>query len=147
MRLSKAPLYLFDVNVVVALLMEDHTHYRLVTEWFNATPDLGWAVCAFTETGFLRTVTAPRHSQITMSEATKILEKLKEHPGYRYLPITADWHTLCSPFYRRLYGTKQVTDAFLLGLAVHEGFILVTLDRALLHLAGEAYKSHVLVLS
>jgi len=147
MKLANPPAYLFDVNVVVALMMEDHTHYRLVTQWFNVSSDIRWAVCAFTETGFLRTVTAPWQGQISMTDATKLLEKLKEHPGYRYLPITVDWHTLCSPLYRRLYGTKQVTDAFLLGLAVHAGFILVTLDKALLHLAGEAYKSHVLVLS
>lgn len=147
MSLTELPRYLLDVNILVALTFTAHVHHRRVKEWFNGSPDLRWAVCAFTEAGFLRTSTAPRHGQITMSEATKILEMLKEHPGYCYLTITADWHTLCSPFYRRLYGTKQVMDAFLLGLAVHEGFILVTLDKALLHLAGESHKRSVLLLS
>ena len=45
----------------------------------------------------------------------------------------------------RLYGTKQVTEAYLLGLAMREELVLTTSDRALLHLAGE-YKRHVLLL-
>jgi len=103
-------------------------------------------MCAFTEAGFLRNATAPRFGQITMSEATAILEDLAQHPGYRYLPITDGWQTLCSPFFKRLYGTKQVTDAYLLGLAVREGLVLVTMDKAALHLAGSEYSKHVLLL-
>ncbi len=81
-----------------------------------------------------------------MSEATAILKQLAQHPGYRYLPINADWQTLCSPFFPRLYGTKQVTDAYLLGLAVRSGLVLVTMDKAILHLAGTEHSKYVLVL-
>ena len=80
-----------------------------------------------------------------MSEATAVLLQLAKHPGYRYVPIMADWQTLCGPFSSRLYGTKQVTDAYLLGLAMHEGLVLTTFDKALLHLAGE-HALHVLIL-
>ena len=75
-----------------------------------------------------------------------MLNRLAQRPGYHYQSITTDWQTLCSPFFPRLYGTKQVTDAFLLGLAVQEGLVLVTLDRGILHLAGD-YKKHVLLLA
>ncbi len=81
-----------------------------------------------------------------MSEATEILNHLAQHPGYRYLPIDADWQTLCSPFSARLYGTKQVTDAYLLGLSVREGLVLVTMDKAIIHLAGTDHTKHVLLL-
>jgi predicted nucleic acid-binding protein len=80
-----------------------------------------------------------------MREATTVLAQLAQHPGYHYQPITADWHTLCSPFFKRLYGTNQVTDAYLLGLALHEGLVLVTLDQAMLHLAGQ-HRQHVHIL-
>ncbi len=146
MNLSNAPRYSLDVNVFVALLAENHIHHQLVTEWFNASPSLQWAICPFTEAGFLRNATAPRPGQITMSEATAVLARMAEHPGYHYLPISAEWHTLCSPFFRRLYGTKQVTDAYLLGLAVSEGLTLVTLDKAVVHLAGDEHRKHVLLL-
>lgn len=146
MNLSKAPRYLLDVNLLVALTTRSHVHHALVKEWFYASPDLLWAVCAFTEAGFLRNATAPRSGQITMTEATAILKQLAQHPGYHYLPIAADWKTLCSPFFKRLYGTKQVTDAYLLGLAVRDGLVLVTMDKAILHLAGDEHSKHVLLL-
>ena len=146
MSLSKAPRYLLDVNVLVALAARSHVHHGLVKEWFYASPSLQWDLCAFTEAGFLRNATAPRSGQITMSEATAILKQLAQHPGYRYLPINADWQTLCSPFFLRLYGTKQVTDAYLLGLAVRSGLVLVTMDKAILHLAGTEHSKYVLVL-
>lgn len=81
-----------------------------------------------------------------MSEATAILKQLAQHPGYRYLPIDANWQTLCSPFFTRLYGTNQVTDAYLLGLALREDLVLVTMDKAIVHLAGAEFSKHVLVL-
>lgn len=142
---SASPRYLLDVNVLVALLAENHIHHRLVTAWFN-TSGLKWAICPFTEAGFLRNATAPRPDQITMGEATAILASMAQHPGYHYQPIAADWQTLCSPLFPRLYGTKQVTDAYLLGLALREGMVLVTMDKAILHLAGKEYAEHVLLL-
>lgn len=146
MKRPASPRYLLDVNVLVALINQDHVHHELVREWFYAFPSLAWAICAFTEAGFLRNATAPRAGQIAMSEATAILQGLAQHPGYQYQPITTDWDTLCGPFFQRLYGTKQVTDAYLLGLAVREGLVLATMDKAILHLAGEQYGAHVLLL-
>jgi toxin-antitoxin system PIN domain toxin len=145
MSLSKAPRYLLDVNVFLALVTENHIHHQIVTAWFN-TPGLQWALCPFTEAGFLRNATAPRSGQITMSEATAVLARMAQESGYHYLPITADWQTLCSPFFKRLYGTKQVTDAYLLGLALRERLVLVTMDKGIVHLAGNDYSKHVLLL-
>lgn len=80
-----------------------------------------------------------------MEQATAMLERLKRRAGYSFQPITAEWQTLTAPFAKRVHGHNQVTDAFLLGLAVREGLVLTTFDKALLHLAGE-HQRHVLVL-
>ena len=137
--------YLLDVNVLYALLSEDHIHHRAVSDWFE-TPGLQWALCPFTEAGFLRNVTAPRPGQISMEHATELLAELANQSGYNFLPITLGWETLSAPFAKRLYGTKQVTDAYLLGLAIHAGLILVTMDKGILHLAGSEHRRHVLLL-
>ena len=142
--MSKAPWYLLDVNVLVSLLDEDHMHHLPATEWFD-TPGLQWAVCPFTEAGFLRYMTRPKTGDMNMEEVTAMLARLAQEPGYHYQPISADWHTLCGPFFKRLFGHNQITDAYLLGLAVRERMVLVTFDRAMLHLAGERNK-HVLIL-
>lgn len=97
MSLSKAK-YLLDVNVFVALLTENYIHHQIATAWFNASR-LQWAICPFTEAGFLRNATASRPGQITMNEATAVMATMVQHPGYHYLPISAGWHTLCSPFF------------------------------------------------
>ena len=144
MNLSRAK-YLLDVNVLMALLSENHIHHQFVTTWFN-TPDLKWAICPFVEAGFLRNATAPRPGQITMKDATAVLARIAKEPGYHYLPITAGWQTLCSPVFPRLYGAKQVTDAYLLGLALRDGLVLVTMDKGIRHLAGKEHSRHVLLL-
>ena len=135
--------FLLDVNVFLALLSENHVHHQLVTMWFNAG-QLQWATCLLTEAGFIRNATAPRVGQVTMVEATALLNGIKEHPGYTYLPITTDWRGLCGTFFSRIHGTKQVTDACLLGVAVQHRCTLATMDKAIVHLAGDTYAGHVL---
>jgi hypothetical protein len=81
-----------------------------------------------------------------MTEATAVLSQIAKGPGYLYVPITANWQSLCSPFFKHIYGTKQVTDAYLLGLAVREGLVLSTMDKAIVHMAGDEYGDHVLLL-
>jgi hypothetical protein len=144
MTLAKTPHYLFDVNVLVAILDEDHVHHQAATEWFD-TPGLLWAICPFTEAGLLRYMTRPKTGDMSMEEATTMLARLTQEPGYHYQAISADWQTLCGRFFKRLFGHKQITDAYLLGLAVREGLVLVTFDRAVLHLAGEHSKQVLLL--
>lgn len=143
--MAKFPRYLLDVNVLVALLDEDHVHHKTVLAWFY-TPGRQWAICPFTEAGLLRHMTRPKIGDMSMEEATAMVARLAQESGYHYQPISADWQTLCGRFFKRLFGHKQITDAYLLGLAAHEGLVLVTFDKAILHLAGE-HSSHVLVLT
>ena len=114
-------------------------------EWFQ-TLEVEWATCAFTEAGFLRLATYLSFGRLTLADATAILAELQRHPGYRYFPITTDWQTVTEPFVARLYGANQVTDAYLLGLAIREGYVLATLDRGLVHLAGRESSDHVRLL-
>jgi uncharacterized protein len=137
--------YLLDVNVLVALLDERHVHHQLATKWFNS-PGLEWALCPFTEAGFLRYATRSTLGGLSMRDATAMISRIAERPGYHYQPISADWRTLCAPFITRLFGHNQVTDAFLLGVAMRGGLVLATFDKAILHLARE-YGNHVLVLA
>jgi len=132
-------LYLVDVNVLIARLFETHEHHDLATEWFN-TPSLQWALCPWAEAGLLRFATQP--DRLSMSEATGLLDEVALHPGYHYHPSVDTWRTLTKPFFRRLHGHKQVTDAYLLGLAIKDKLVLTTFDKRILHLAGE-HSQHV----
>ncbi len=103
-------------------------------------------MCAFTEAGFLRVVIREKVSGLTLAQASGMLAQLSRRPGYRYWPITENWAALIAPFAARIFGHQQVTDAFLLGLAVKEDGILVTMDKALGYLAGPQYRKNLLVL-
>jgi toxin-antitoxin system PIN domain toxin len=142
--LSK-PKHLLDVNVLIALAEPKHVHHQAVMRWFN-TPGLNWGLCAFTEAGFLRVASNPIAASYTVAESAAVLASLTSHPGYRYWPISTGWATLAAPFRERVFGHQQITDAYLLGLAVKEKGVLVTLDKAIKFLAGAKYSKNVLVL-
>ncbi len=142
--MTESPCYLLDVNALIALLDEDHIHHQVVMDWF-VVPDRQWAICPWSEAGFLRHATRTGKGKATFSDATAALENLASYPGYHYHPIAHSWSTLTRPFFHRLHGHKQVTDAWLLGMAIQDGLVLATFDQAILHMAGD-YKSHVLLL-
>jgi toxin-antitoxin system PIN domain toxin len=137
--------YLLDVNVLVALTHPDHQHFEQATQWF-ATPNLQWGVCPFSEAGFMRVAVNPQIGSLTIADATAILIDMASLPGYRFWPVEAGWASLAAPFAERIFGHKQIADALLLGLAVREGGILVTFDKAIRSLAGSKLSRHVLVL-
>ena len=78
--MSKAQWYLLDVNVLVLLLDEDHIHHQPATEWFD-TPVLQWAVCPFTEAGFLRYMIRLKAGDMNMEEAIAMLAQLAQGRG------------------------------------------------------------------
>ncbi len=82
-----------------------------------------------------------------MQQAAAILASFAEHPGYRYWPIADSWITLTAPFSARIFGHQQVTDAYLLGLAIKEHGVLVTFDSGFGLLAGAEYSRNLHVLS
>jgi uncharacterized protein len=139
------PRYLLDVNVLVALTEPEHPHHKTVTKWF-ATSGLDWGLCAFSEAGFLRVSTNPRVGFHSVQESTTVLAELARLPGYRFWPITTGWANLAAPFGERIFGHQQITDAYLLGLAVKENGVLVTTDKAIKYIAGPQYSHHLLVL-
>ena len=138
--------YLADVNVLIALMDEDHIHHKRVAKWFDASDEDEFGVCAFTETGFLRVTTNPKAGSHLIEEALDALASLNNHAGYRFWPMTEGWASLVEPFCERVFGHQQITDAYLLGLAVKEDGVLVTLDKGILYMAGTQYRENVLVL-
>ena len=139
------PKFLLDVNVLIALTEPEHTHHRKATDWFS-TPGLDWGLCAFSQAGFLRISTNPKIGAHSLQESTSVLAALTTRPGYRFWSIATGWADLAAPFRERIFGHNQITDAYLLGLAIQENGILITLDEAIPYLAGPQHSEHVLVL-
>jgi uncharacterized protein len=143
MSLSTDRRHLLDVNVLIAILDESHSHHGAARRWFDQ-PEIEWALSPFTEAGFLRIMTHPRVG-MSIEKAEALLEILTRGPAYHYLSIMGDWRTLTQPFRKQIHGHRHVTDAWLLGMALQAGMALVTFDRAMLHMAGEHRGSVVLL--
>jgi uncharacterized protein len=141
---------LLDLNVLIALAAPEHIHRSRAVRWFVATGKSDWGVCPLTESGFIRIATNPalQPATVTVPRAMAILQGLSRHPGYRYWPITDSdsWVAVTSRFASRIMGRQQITNAYLLGLAIKQDGVLVTFDRGLKYLAGHQYSDHVLVL-
>jgi hypothetical protein len=139
---------LLDVNVLIALLEPGHDYFQRGQEWFKLSGRDNWGVCPLTEIGFVRITTNPSFyaGPRTREQATSILAELANRPGYRYWPMTESWTALTAPFAARITGHQQVTDAYLLGMAIKEDGVLVTFDRGLRYMAGPEFNKNLLVL-
>jgi uncharacterized protein len=139
---------LLDVNVLIALLEPEHDFFAMAQEWFRSSGRDNWGVCPITEIGFVRITTNPSFypGPRTNEEAAFVLLELADRPGYRYWPLTESWATLTAPFAARITGHQQITDAYLLGMAIKEDGILVTFDRGLKYLAGPQFSRNLLIL-
>ena len=139
---------LLDVNVLIAIAENGHEHYQKAQQWFMSPTRQSWGICPITEAGFLRITTSPafRPGPRTLEQSIAVVQSLKEHPDQSYWPIGKSWVSLTAPFAKRILGHQQVTDAYLLGLAVEEDGVLVTFDRGLKYMAGAEFSRNLLVL-
>ena len=130
---------LLDVNVLIALLWPEQENHEKVQNWFKRHFAEGWATCALTEAAFVRIVSNPAFSPAAVApeEARKLLKDNVAHPNHEFWPAAIGYSEAVSPFAGRI-GHKQVADAYLLGLAIHQQGRLVTMDRGILHLLPDS---------
>jgi toxin-antitoxin system PIN domain toxin len=124
--------WLLDVNVLLALLDPTHLHHAAAHAWF-ASAGRSWASCNLTQNGALRIMSHPRYGNAvaTTALAAELLAELCRQPGHVWWP--ADLSLLDSPLVdrSRLLASGQVTDTWLLALAVQHGGRLATFDKRL----------------
>jgi toxin-antitoxin system PIN domain toxin len=133
--------YLLDTNVLIALLWPWHTEQAKARSWFKTKAAKSFATCSLTQSGFLRITSTPSliGERYTLNEARLLLRDFTEWPGHAFWPTEIDFFVASAPFERRMYGPKQITDAYLLGLTKHHGGKLATLDKAMPSLAGPEF--------
>lgn len=120
---------LLDVNVLVALLDSDHLQHGAAWSWLDAHADLGWASSPTTQNGCIRVLSSPSYPGPLRPGA--IIERLADAAAGDLHAFWPDDVTLLSPEVvdpARVHGPRQVTDLYLLALAVAHGGRLVTFD-------------------
>ncbi|MGO8697445.1 MAG: TA system VapC family ribonuclease toxin [Limisphaerales bacterium] len=123
--------YLLDTNLLIALFWPSHEKHDLAVKWFSRRRGAGWATCPATQAGFVRIVSNPAFSRdaVQPREALHVLAAniaAKDHEFWAdELPVPE----AVAFAGVRLLGHQQVTDAYLLGLAIRQGGVLATLDK------------------
>ena len=123
---------LLDVNMLVALLDGDHVDHRRAHAWLDDEIGAGWASCAITQNGFVRVVSQPRYpSPISPRQAIDRLSGACGSEHHAFWPCDVSVLDARKVDGSRLHGPRQVTDAYLLALAMAHHGRLVTFDRSM----------------
>jgi hypothetical protein len=125
--------FLLDVNVLIAMIDPTHVGHEAAHRWFHATGAASWATCPLTENGVIRIVGHPKYPNTVGSPAAAapIVLRLRALPGHVFwnddLSLVesdlVDADQIATP--------SQVTDTYLLALAVANRGKLATFDRRL----------------
>ena len=120
---------LLDVNVLIALLDAAHIHHQRASQWLEQSLHHGWASCPLTQIGCLRIMAQPAYTQaLPLAAVAQRLGQAAATPAHLFI---ADDYSLLdadSLHWPQLLGHRQVTDAYLLGLAVRHGCRFVSFD-------------------
>lgn len=143
-------IFLLDVNVLIALIDPAHVGHDAAHHWFDAEGKPAWATCPMTENGVIRIVGHPKYPNTPGSTATvaAIVTKLCALPGHVFWPDDVSLVDASHVDAAQVLTSAQVTDTYLLALAVAHGGKLATFDRRLsvkavkggkaaIHLIGE----------
>jgi toxin-antitoxin system PIN domain toxin len=135
---------LLDVNVLIALLDEAHVHHASARAWLAVNIGQGWASCPLTQNGCIRILSQPAYpgSQPPAAIAARLTEAAATQ-WHEFWPDDLSLLDSESVDWRHVLGSRQLTDVYLLALAVRRGGRLVTFDRSIpLGAVENAYEVH-----
>ena len=139
---------MLDVNVLIALLDADHVHHVRAREWLEVNIASGWASCAITQNGCIRILSQPTYPK--QFKPPEVAARLREATEAIFHQFWAEDPSLLAPGlvnWEYIVGSRQVTDAYLLALAVHHGGRLVTFDHGFARgVVPGAQEQHLVVL-
>lgn len=121
--------FLLDVNVLMALLWENHEHHHVARAWFRRVSD--FATCPVSQLGFAR---VSSHSALGYSmspdQAFSILRTLLADTRHHFVPddLSCEDRVLRTDL---IAGANQITDHYLVAVARHHRLTLATFDEAL----------------
>lgn len=124
--------WLPDINVLLAVADASSAHHARALHWFetDAKRD-GWATCPLTENGFVRILmqTAYPGGRRTPAQAFAQLRALCATKGHVFFPDDISISDSSLFDFEKHFGTKQLTDVYLLGLSVKHRARFVTFDQ------------------
>jgi toxin-antitoxin system PIN domain toxin len=120
---------LLDVNVLIALHDEQHIHHVVAARWFEANARHGWASCPLTQNGCVRIMSQPGYpNAVSLAEVLAMLARSCSHTSHDFWPDDVSLLDTGRLHHGRMHGHSQLTDVYLLALAVAHKGRFVTFD-------------------
>lgn len=145
-----APRLLLDVNVWVALFDDSHVHNAQALALFQSKPKRRIATCPLVENGVLRVLNLPGYSARGPLGFEAVRDKLKlacSDVDHEFWPDDLSLRDDALVDWRRIFSHNQITDVYLLALAVSRAGALATFDhRVALNAVSGASAQHLLLL-
>jgi toxin-antitoxin system PIN domain toxin len=142
--------YLLDVNVWVALFDDAHSHSLAANE-FVAKRGVKIATCATVENAVVRVMNLPnygRQGAVGLGAVRDQLQLVCTKLNHEFWPDDVSLRDAKRFDFAKLHSHNQITDAYLLALAVAHKGALVTFDqRIVLSAVVGATAKHLVVLS
>ncbi len=123
--------HLLDINVWVALLDEAHVHHAQALA-FAQRRKVKIATCPIIENGVIRTLNLPGYSRLGPAGFEAVKNKLQQictDLDHEFWPDEVSLRTETGINWNRVLGHNQITDIYLLALAVARQGCFVTLDH------------------
>lgn len=121
---------LLDVNVLIALLDEAHIHHAQAMLWLERNIQYGWATCPITQNGCIRIMSQPGYpGALPAAVVAERLAEAADNSNHAFWPDDVNLLKEGCLDWSRILGHRQVTDAYLLALAMRHQGRLITLDR------------------
>jgi hypothetical protein len=124
---------LLDVNVLVALFDPAHVHHEAAHAWFGANRKHRWSTCALTENAFVRILSNPAYpgSRTTVEDAATRLGTLCSGRDHVFWTHSVSVRQTDLFRWNHVQGHRQLTDVYLLALAVTYKGRLATFDSTI----------------
>jgi len=121
--------YLLDINLLLALSDPMHVQHETAHTWFAKTGHLSWATCPLTENGFVRIASHPRYPN-RPGDVPIVLALLRQFctlEGHHFWTEDITIRDILDA--DSIITHAQITDIYLLGLAIYKGGKLASLDQ------------------
>lgn len=123
---------LLDVNVLIALLDSAHIHHRQAMAWLGDNISMGWASCPLTQNGCVRIMSQSGYPNARAPAAiASRLRDAVQSPAHQLWPDDISVLDESLFDWQHLFNSRQLTDAYLLALAVRHKGVFVTFDHAI----------------
>jgi toxin-antitoxin system PIN domain toxin len=124
---------LLDVNVLIALFDPSHVHHEAAHAWFRTSRRHRWATCALTENAFVRVLSKPAYpgSRTTVEDAASRLRTFCSERQHIFWTDSVSVREDGRFRWNHVQGHRQLTDVYLLALAVTNQGQLATFDSTI----------------